>query len=97
MLEEADDDDAEEEEEEDEPEDGYYQILKEQEKSERESSNELYKHRKLYNEMEKDFDEKEMAEYLKQRFAKSKDTGQFGSSDQLSDTIIQQRHLPGAK
>lgn len=47
--------------------------------------------------MEKDFDEKEMADYLKQRYAKSKDSGRFGSSDQLSDTIIQQKLLPGVK
>ena len=92
-----DDDDAEEEEEEDEPEDGYDQILKEQELAEQDSSHELYNHRKLFNEMEKEYDEKEVAEYYKQRYGKSKDSARFGSSDQLSDTIIQQRHLPGVK
>ena len=47
--------------------------------------------------MEKDFDEKEMESFLKERYGRSKDTGRFGSSDQLSDTIIQQKHLPGVK
>lgn len=94
----TEDDDAEEEEEEDEPEEGYDIVLKEHEKYERESSNDLYSHRNLNRQLERDDDAAELANYFKERYSKSKELeARFGSSDQLSDTIIQQKYLPGVK
>lgn len=92
----AEDDDQDEEDEEDEPEDGYYQIVKEQEKADRESSRELHSHRDLYNKMEREDDVRELADYLKHKYSKANESS-YGTSDQLSDTITQQRFLPGVK
>lgn len=47
--------------------------------------------------MEKEDDIKEIADYFKHRYSKNNDSSRFGSSDQLSDTIIQQQLLPGVK
>ncbi len=47
--------------------------------------------------MEKEDDIRKMADYFKQRYSKNNDASRFGSSDQLSDTIIQQKLLPGVK
>ena len=47
--------------------------------------------------MEKDDDIREMADYFKQRYSKSNEASRFGTSDQLSDTIFQQKFLPGVK
>lgn len=87
----------EEEEEEEEPEDGYYQVLKEQEKDERETSKDQSGHRALFNLQERDDNAEELANYFKQRYSKQHDNDRFGQSDQLSDTIIQQKLLPGVK
>lgn len=87
----------EEEEEEDEPEEGYEQILKEQERDQRESARDLHKHRELFNQLERENDEEEIANYYKQKYSSRNETNRFGSSDQLSDTIIQQQLLPQFK
>lgn len=97
ILEEAEDDDQEDEEDEDEAEEGFDQLVREHEKAERESSSDLYRNRSLFNKMEKEDDIREMADYFKNRYSKNYDDSRFGSSDQLSDTIIQQRLLPGVK
>jgi transcription elongation factor SPT5 len=96
--EEAEDDDMEEEEEEeDEPEEGYEQIIKEKELEQRSAFRDQHKHRELYNKLERDDDVEELANYYKQRYSKNAESNRFGSSDQLSDTIIQQQLLPGFK
>jgi len=66
----TEDDDAEEEEEEDEPEEGYDIVLKEHEKYERESSNDLYSHRNLNRQLERDDDAAELANYFKERYSR---------------------------
>ncbi len=91
------DDDQEEEEEEEEPEDGYYQVLKEQERDERETNRDSHSHRELYNRMEREDNAEELANYFKQRYSRQNENERFGQSDQLSDTIIQQKLLPGVK
>ena len=95
---EDDDDEPEDddEDEEDQPEDGYDQVLKEQEKNQRES-HDLHRHRSLYNRMEKEDDIKEIADYFKQRYSKNYESDRFGTSNQLTDTISQQKLLPGVK
>ena len=95
IVEEAEDDEQEEEEEEEEAEEGYDQLLKEQKDDD--SRDDLNRHRSLYNRMEKDDDIKKIADYYKQRYSKNYENDRFGSSDQLSDTIIQQKLLPGVK
>lgn len=97
IVEEAEDDDQEEEEEEEEPEDGYYQVLKEQERDERETHRDMNSHRELYNRMEREDNAEELANYFKQRYSRQNENERFGQSDQLSDTIIQQKLLPGVK
>lgn len=97
IVEEAEDDDQEEEEEEEEPEDGYYQVLKEQERDERETNRDMNSHRELYNQMEREDNAEELANYFKQRYSRQNENERFGQSDQLSDTIIQQKLLPGVK
>lgn len=92
-----DDEEEEEEEEEDEPEEGYDQIRDELERAERDSSREIHNHRKLLNRMDKEDDMREIADYYKKRYSKNYETSRFGTSDQLSDTIIQQKLLPGFK
>ena len=47
--------------------------------------------------MEKDDNVEELAKYFKQRYSKQHENERFGQSDQLSDTIIQQKLLPGVK
>lgn len=99
LVEEAEDDDQEEEEEEEEAEEGFEEInlAREQEKDDRESSHDLHGHRSLYNRMEKEDDIKKIADYFKQRYSKNYETDRFGTSNQLSDTISQQKLLPGVK
>lgn len=98
LDEEAEDDDQEDEDdEEDEAEEGYEQIIKEQEKEQRESSKDQHAHRELFNKLEKDDDVERIANYYKQRYSKNSESNRFGSSNQLSDTIIQQQLLPGFK
>lgn len=71
--------------------------MKEHEKEDRERSHDLHRHRSLYNRMEKEDDIKEIADYFKQRYSKNYETDRFGTSNQLSDTISQQKLLPGVK
>lgn len=93
--EEAEDDDADEEEDEEEPEEGYEQILKEQASDERESMRDLHKNRALFNKLDRENDEEDLAAYFKQKYSsRNAENNRFGSSDQLSDTIIQQQLLP---
>jgi hypothetical protein len=47
--------------------------------------------------MEKEDDVEEIANYFKQRYSKNYENDRFGTSNQLSDTIIQQKLLPGVK
>lgn len=90
-------DDDQEDDEEDEAEEGYEIALKEQEKADRESSREAHKHRILDRRLEQEDDARMIADYYKQRYSKNYASNQFGSSDELSDTIIQQKLLPGVK
>jgi hypothetical protein len=57
----------------------------------------MERHRDLFNQLEKDDDIAHMAAYLKQRYSRQNEMNQFGSGDQLSGTIIQQKLLPGVK
>jgi len=97
VIQEAEDDDFSEEEEEEEPEDGYYQAIKEQETDERGLSKDQSGHRALFNLQEREDNAEELANYFKQRYSRQHDSDRFGSSDQLSDTIVQQKLLPGVK
>lgn len=54
-------------------------------------------HRELYNRMEREDNAEELANYFKQRYSRQNENERFGQSDQLSDTIIQQKLLPGVK
>jgi hypothetical protein len=47
--------------------------------------------------MEKEDDIKEIADYFKQRYSKNYESDRFGTSNQLTDTISQQKLLPGVK
>lgn len=92
-----DDEEEEEEEEEDEPEEGLDDFRDEVERADRDSAREMHNHRKLLNRMEKEEDIRQMADYLKKKYSKNYEASHFGSSDQLSDTIIQQNSYPVLK
>lgn len=85
----------EEDEEDEEEEPGFDALVRETEA--RESAHELERHRDLYNKLEQDDDVANLADYFKQRYSKHNEMNQFGSSDQLSGTIIQQKLLPGVR
>lgn len=90
-----DDEDEEEEDEDEEAEPGYEEFIKES--RERESAREIEKHRDLYNQLEQEDDVAKMADYFKSRYSNRHRDERFGSSDELSSTIIQQKLLPGVK
>ena len=87
-----DEDDIDEEEDDDEEEPGFDALVKET--KERESA---HRHRDLYNQLEQDDDAANLADYFKKRYSKNNDSDRFGSSDQLSGTIIQKKLLPGVR
>ena len=75
------------------------QAIKEQEKDDRSLSHNKDQsgHRALFNLQEREDNAAELANYFKQRYSRQNDAARFGHADQLSDTIIQQKLLPGVK
>ncbi len=95
VVEDDDEDEGDDDEDLDEAEPGFEEFIKERNLAERNSSRDLEANRALYQRLERDDDVANAVDYFKQRYSKRNEVDRFGSSDQLSNTIAQQRLLPG--